>query len=159
MPPSQTEEWIESRIPQHKFILQEICISNRFSWTTLCNMYICQNSFRICKTSWFASLLTSSLPACILCSTAIASLLFCSAMLPTTCQTVPPSWCHTCVGADSGGMQSPAGRQALGQVPTSPPAPSHPRLQPCVQTSGKAHSHLPQQHKGFQCKLPERTSV
>lgn len=103
-------------------------------------MYISQNSFRICKTCWFASLLTSSLPACILCSTAIASLLFCSAMLPTTCQTVPPSWCHTRVGADRGGMQSPAGRQAPGQVPTSPPAPSHPRLQPCVQTSGKAHS-------------------
>lgn len=59
-------------------------------------MYICQNSFRICKTCWFASLLTLSLPVCIHCSTAIASLLFHSAMLPTTCQTVSPSRCHTC---------------------------------------------------------------
>jgi len=83
---------------------------------------------------------TVALHAGTRCSTAIASLPLCSAMSPTTCQSVPVSWCDARVRAGSGQRQSPAGRPAPGSSRPIPshPIPSHPTPGRSASDKGKA---------------------
>lgn len=103
MPPSQTKDWIESRLLQHKLILRRSTSPAAFLQLSSIRCTFVKINLEKCATYCFGSQLALAFLACVHCSTAIAPCQFRSAMLPMT----PPNICVSPGDTGAQGCKAP----------------------------------------------------